>query len=140
MTGAPPSVPRRLSVVHSALVVGVVVIMLVFGVVRELATFQSAPELLTVFRIVAFAELAAVVLVARVLWGRVSPLREAANVVQWWSGQAGRLIIVWSLAEGAAMLGGVLWLLTGDRLILVGVTGVALALLVMYRPSRVAER
>ncbi len=126
--------------VHGSLVGGVAVIMTALAFVREVAAPAARPDLLPVFRAVAFAELAVAIVVARVLWARIPSRARATDEAAWWRDAAGPAVVVWSLAEGSALLGGVLWFLTGDPWILIGVTGVALAILVASRPGRLAER
>jgi hypothetical protein len=46
-----------------------------------------------------------------------------------------RAMVVWAVAEGAALAGAMFWLLTGDFVILAVVTGVALVLLAANRPG-----
>lgn len=119
---------------------GIVLIVIVFTLVRQVAEIAFDPALVPVFRIVTAAVLVGALFTAGLLWSRIPALRDWPDQAAWWREQAGRAVVVWALAEGAAMMGGVVWFLTGDPLILVGVTGAALAMLVMYRPGRLAER
>ncbi len=54
----------------------------------------------------------------------------------WWRANVQRALVVWALAEGSALVGAALWLLTGDLAVLAGVCGAALAVLALNRPGR----
>ncbi len=89
-----------------------------------------------IFRVVAALELGLAVVVAQVMKTRIARLDPSGDRDAWWMSHAGRVLIVWAMIEGSAVLGAVFWFLTGDGVILAGVSAVALALLVMNRPAR----
>ena len=125
--------------VHFGLVLGVVMIVLVFNVVRPALGLEPSSELTTVFRIVAVLLLFLTVVLMRLVKGQIEPIRSSDERDAWWGANLPKAIVVWALADGAAMAGAVFWLLTGDWVILAVVTGVALALLVMHRPAVLME-
>jgi hypothetical protein len=130
---------RSVSIIYGALVVGAVLTLVGFGLVREVVS-QEPPDLpLLAVRLVAFAELAAVVVIARIVRMRIQPYDGATDEHAWWRHHGARGIIIWALAEGSTLFGAVLWFISGDRLILAGVAGVSLALLVAFRPARLLQ-
>ena len=130
---------RAAQVVHFGLVLGVVMIVLIFAVVRPALALEQMGELTTVFRIVAVLLLFVTVVVMRLVKGQIEPIRSRDDRDAWWQATLPKAIVVWALADGAAMAGSVFWLLTGDYVILAVVTGVSLALLVMHRPAVLEE-
>lgn len=134
-----PSPYRAAQVVHFGMVLGVVIIVLVFTVMRPALAVERMGELTTVFRIVALLALFLTVIVMRLVKAQIEPIRSRDDRDAWWQAVLPKAIVVWALADGAAMLGAVFWLLTGDYLILAVVTGVALAMLVLHRPAVLME-
>lgn len=130
---------RAAQLVHFGLVLGIVMIVLVFAFVRPALGVEQMDELTAVFRIVAVLLLFVTVVVMRLVRGQIEPIRSRDDRDAWWQATLPKAIVVWALADGAAMAGAVFWLLTGDYVILAVVTGVALALLVMQRPAVLAE-
>lgn len=130
---------RAAQLVHFGLVLGIVMIVLVFTLVRPALGLARMDELTTVFRLVAILLLFVTVVVMRLARSRIEPIRSRDERDAWWQANLAKTIVVWALADGAAMLGAVFWLLTGDYVILSVVTGVALALLVMHRPAVLEE-
>jgi hypothetical protein len=121
--------------VHFGLVLGIGMIVLVFSFMRPALGVEQMDELTTVFRLVAIALLFVTVLAMRLTRSRIEPIRSRDERDAWWQANLPKVIVVWALADGAAMVGAVFWLLTGDYVILAVVTGVALALLLMHRPA-----
>ena len=134
-----PLSARTAQILHSAMVAGVVVIAIVFGMLGRLAPLGHLEELVTLFRFVAVAELAMAAVVMRLMRARLEPLRRGGEPDAWWGRFGSRAILIWALAEGSAVFGAVLWFLTGDVVLLAGVTGIALILLVMHRPRTLTE-
>ena len=129
------SLYRAAQLVHFGLVLGIAMIVLVFSVVRPVLGVEQMDDLTTVFRLVAILLLFLTVILMRLFRSRIEPIRSRDERDAWWRANLPKVIIVWALADGAAMVGAVFWLLTGDYVILAVVTGVALALLVMHRPA-----
>jgi hypothetical protein len=130
---------RAARLVHFGLVLGVVMIVLVFAIVRPALGIEAMDQLTTVLRIVAVLLLFASVVVMRLARSRIEPIRSRDDREAWWLASLPKAIVVWALADGTATAGAVFWLLTGDYVILAVVTGVALALLVMHRPAVLEE-
>lgn len=120
---------------HLGLVLGVVIIVLTFAIARPTLGEEPTAELTTAFRIASVALMFVTVVAMRLVRARIEPIRSRDDRDAWWQVNLPKAIIVWALADGAAMVGSVFWLLTGDYVILAVVTGVALALLVMHRPA-----
>ncbi len=110
---------------HFGLVLGIGMIVLVFSFMRPALGVEQMDELTTVFRLIAIALLFVTVLAMRLTRSRIEPIRSRDERDAWWQANLPKVIVVWALADGAAMVGAVFWLLTGDYVILAVVTGVA---------------
>jgi len=127
-------------IIHAAMTAGVVVIVVTFGVVRQVAPPEPLDELVWVFRLIALVNVIVVIVMARMLRSQLGPLERGEHEDAWWRAYGVPIVLVWALAEGAATVGAVFWLLTGDMPMLVGVSAVSLAVLVANRPTRIVER
>ncbi|NIN11488.1 MAG: hypothetical protein GTN62_08280 [Gemmatimonadales bacterium] len=125
---------RTATLIHGAMVTGVVLIIVVFVFLRQAIEQEPYRDLVLVFRIVALAELVFAAILIRVVRHRMAPFEPAGDEAEWWRAHLAQAVIIWALAEGAALLGAILWFLTADVALLVGVAGVALALLVLNHP------
>ena len=127
-------------VIHTAMVAGVVMIVVMFAVVRQVSQPEPLTALLWVLRLIALANVVGVMVLARIFRSQLGQVDAADSEDAWWRANSIPALVVWALAEGAAFLGAVFWLLTGDMLILVGVSAVSLMVLVANRPAALAER
>ena len=123
-------------VIHTAMVAGVVMIVSTFGLLRQVSQLHPLDQLLWILRLIALVNVVGVVLLVRVFRSQLSPLADAGDEDTWWRVHAMPVLFIWALAEGASVLGAVFWFLTGDPLILVGVSAFCLAVLVTNRPAR----
>lgn len=57
----------------------------------------------------------------------------------WWAANVGRAVAIWALADGAAIVGAVAYLLAGDTLVLALAAGWAVAMFVGYAPGRLTN-
>jgi hypothetical protein len=132
-----PAISAR--IIHAALVLGV---MLFWAVSWYAGTRISLPVSAIPDRKVLYLGL---FLVSAVLFGaavytagRLTPPAPGISQDDWWRGNLGRAIQVWSLVEAPAILGTTTYLLTHDfRTLIAPFTG--LLLFVNYRPSRLTE-
>jgi len=122
-------------IIHTAMVAGVVMIVAVFAVVRQVSQPEPLAELLWILRLIALANVVGVMVLARIFRSQLSPLTAAENEDAWWRANSVPVLVMWALAEGAALVGAVFWLLTGDMPILIGVSAVSLLVLVANRPA-----
>ena len=131
-----PSTPqfteRAARVIHSALFAGVFVIFAAFLAATRLATVPE--DLPIVLRYVGLAQLLAFSIIIIRLRALIPMFEERDDRDGWWAVNGQRVIMLWVLAEGTATVGGVIWFLTADSLMLV-VLGAALVLLFRLRPS-----
>jgi hypothetical protein len=117
------------------MVAGVVMIVVMFAVVRQVSEPEPLAELLWILRLIALANVVGVMVLARIFRSQLSPLAAAENEDAWWRANSVPVLVVWAVAEGAALVGAVFWLLTGDMPILIGVSAVSLLVLVTNRPA-----
>lgn len=127
-----PNIPR---ILHAALTVGAIVTLVAFVLVSRVAPAPAA-DLTTVLRAAAGAEILTMVVLMKLVAGRVEPLGMGEDADAWWRTQAPRAIVLWALAEGSAALGAVFWFLSRDQLLLVALGGFGLGALLWLRPGR----
>jgi hypothetical protein len=138
-TVGPQHPDRVFPLLHKILLIGVITTVVVFGIVRTVVALTPMADLVPVLRVAALAVLVGGYLVMRIVRRAIPPLDPGGNPAAWWGEHGRRALILWVVAEGVTMVGAVFWFLTNDVVVLVGVAGVALALLVMNRPSRLME-
>lgn len=126
---------RTARIVHAGIVGGVAIMILVIAALRTTLSLDPFDQLTTVFRVVAVGVLLVSVFVMRAVRSSVEPVAPRGDRDAWWRANMARAMVVWAVAEGAALAGAMFWLLTGDFVILVVVTGVSLALLAANRPG-----
>jgi hypothetical protein len=90
-----------------------------------------------VLRTVAIVLLAGATVALRIVRATLSPMQGDANV--WWVANLGRAMGIWALADGAAVAGGVAYLLSGDGLVLALAAGWAAAMFVRHTPGRLTD-
>jgi hypothetical protein len=138
---APPPV-RELQasprILYTALFAGVVFLAPIIVALRLVTTVVDLPEAVPVLRIAAVVLLVVLALTARRLRERMAPLGPGGDENAWWNAHLGSALIVWALSEGVALLGSVLFFVTGDVLMLVLLAG-GFVLLVQSRPSRLMD-
>lgn len=125
--------------IHTAMVFGVVTIVGMFAILRQVSQPEPLSQLVWILRLIAFANVVGVVLLVRVFRTQLGPLQAVESEDAWWRVFAMPVLFIWALAEGASVLGAVFWLLTGDLLILIGVSAVSMMVLVVNRPTRLFE-
>jgi hypothetical protein len=132
------TVPSTARVLHAALTLSA---MLIVGVVVVLSRLSppAAPQLTTVLRAAAGAEMLTIAVLMKVVTAQVEPLRMGEDAGAWWAAQAPRAIVLWALAEATAAIGGVFWFLTRDLLVLVALGGFGLGALLWTRPGRLVS-
>jgi hypothetical protein len=122
-------------VLHAALVAGVVVMLGAVTLVRQAAAFEGAPLPLSALRLAAFAAAVLALAANRALRMGFPAFGGGRDGTAWWQANGRRVLVVWALAEGTATIGAVLWLLSGDAVVLAVASGVGLLLLLTGRPA-----
>ncbi|MBI2072349.1 MAG: hypothetical protein HYW06_02720 [Gemmatimonadetes bacterium] len=125
-------VPR---ILHAALTLTAILIIGVFVALARVSP-PPAPNLTTVLRAAAGAEILTVVVLMKLVSGQIEALRTGEDAAAWWAAQGPRAIVLWALAEATAAIGGVFWYLARDPLLLVGLGGFGLGALVWMRPGK----
>jgi hypothetical protein len=90
-------------------------------------------------RVVGLVLLVSGFLVTGMLSGSIAPRQTDQGARAWWQANSSKAVITWAIAEGLAVVGGVLYLLTGDLVLLAGLGGGGLVILVLNRPQRMME-
>jgi len=106
----------------------------VLGIVTPMSTLPNLP-----FRVVGLVLLVVGFVATGMLSGGIPPCRAEERASEWWRANSTRAVITWAAAEGLAILGGVLWLLSGDLILYVCLVGGGLVLLLLNRPKRMME-
>ncbi|HLB35185.1 MAG TPA: hypothetical protein VJL31_01300 [Gemmatimonadales bacterium] len=129
------TVPSTARVLHAALTLSAMLILGVLVVLSRLSP-PAAPQLTTVLRAAAGAEILTMAVLMKLVTAQVEPLRTGEDPDAWWMAQAPRAIVLWALAEATAAIGGVFWFLTRDLLLLIALGGFGLGALIWMRPGR----
>lgn len=138
-----PAGPNRTTatILHLALMLGPLVLVGVAVVLRAAPDspfrLRSGMPLATL-RLVGGVVAAGCYTAALLLRGRLDPPAGGESEDHWWAANQPRAVVLWALIEGAMLLGGVLFLLSGDLPILLGVTGTGLLLMLAFTPQRLA--
>jgi hypothetical protein len=130
-----PTTPR---VLHAALTLSAILIVGVLVLVSRLSP-PAAPDLGTVLRVAAGAEILTVAVLMKLVTAQIEPLRAGEDAGSWWTAQAPRAIVCWALAEASAALGGVFWFLTRDPLVLLALGAFGVGALLWTRPERLVS-
>ncbi len=128
------------SLVYLAIVFGAVLTVLVLVIVGASGVVSPIPDIPhTIVRVVSLVFLVSGVAVVGIISGGVRPRQGDMDELAWWRANSSRAVIAWAAAEGLAVVGGVLWLLTGDWVPLAGLGVGGLVVLVLNRPGRLME-
>jgi hypothetical protein len=73
------------------------------------------------------------------LSGSIPPRQPDQDKGAWWKANGTKAGATWATAEGLAIIGGVLYFLTGDLVLLAGLGGGGLVILMLNRPGRMME-
>lgn len=121
------------TLVHAALMGGVVVVTTVLALVRPTAGPGALPGpwlLYGVFGVAAASCAAALILASRL------PADTPAGVEDWWAARLPQVMVVWALLDAPALLAAVAHFLTGSPLPFV-ITAVVLGLFLLHAPGRI---
>ncbi len=123
-------------IIHGAISLGLVVIFAVFLYLRNQATIEFSAGTARALRLSGFVILAAAVLGAQLMRGRIRPPERSDDRCAWWTGTLPQATVVWAVAEAGGLAAIVLGWLIGDTTLLALGAAVGLALLFVSRPSR----
>ena len=129
---------RSAKILHGSLLAGVVMLLLVTGWVHGTTSPILGPNVGSAFTISGLAVLAAALIALRFL---PSPddVPAVAQASAQWGTSLSRMIVRWSVIQGACLVNAVLWFITRDRVSL-GATLVGLTVLLLFlRPARELE-
>jgi hypothetical protein len=130
-----PMSSRTASLVHTMLVAGVAVVVVMLAVVRIAYGGATLEGEASVFRIVGAAVLLGGIVAIQAFRRSIPPRRTDEDLEAWWGAYGVRAVIVWAQADGLAMIGAVFWFLTGDVLFIALVL-YGLLTLAFSRPGR----
>jgi hypothetical protein len=119
--------------IHLSLVLGVLLFLAVALFVRRGPPAVAHPQIPTLV-VVAGVPL---LILSQLLRARLSSRRTAEPSDSWWQANLTPAIVVWSLIEGASLLGIVGFWITGNRLPL-ALTAAGIVLFVLAAPGRLA--
>jgi hypothetical protein len=123
-------------VIHGAISGGLVLVFAVFVYLQRQLAIEFPAEGARVVRIAGYTLLAAAILGAQFLRGRLTSPRSGEDLSGWWTLNLPKAVVVWALAEGGGLGTIVLGWVIGDTTLLALGGAVALALLFVSRPSR----
>jgi len=126
-------------VLHAAVMVSALTATLLLAGLRTIGAVPigAPPVPAGLMRVVAFVLLAGATVMLRLLRAALAPMQSDRD--RWWDTNLGRALAMWALADGAAIVGGVAFLLAGDGLVLALAVGWAVAMFVQYTPGRLTD-
>jgi hypothetical protein len=104
---------RSARIVHAGMLGGVAIMILVITALRTTLSLDPFDQLTTVFRGVAVGVLVLAVFVMRTVRSSMELIEPRGDRDAWWRANMARAMVVWAVAEGAALAGAMFWLLTG---------------------------
>ena len=132
--GSPATLVFFAIAVGAVLTLAVLVTLGAGGIVYPIPDFP-----LTLVRVVGLVLLVAGFTVTGMLSGSIPPRQSNQDERAWWQANSQKAVGTWAMAEGLAVVGGVLYLLTGDLVLLVGLGGGGLMILLLNRSQRLME-
>ena len=133
-----PSLESRVRIIHGVMLAATIAVPVILAVVRIVVGQTGIEQPARVLAIIAPAVAAVAVLVSSRVRRRI-PALGRTPAAEWWTANMQSAVVLWSLAEGTGMLAGVAYFLTGDLPATLLAFGVAVGLLLMYAPTRLAE-
>jgi hypothetical protein len=127
-------------VLHAAIMVSALTIALLLAGMRTIGAVPIGtppPVPVGIMRVAAVALLAGATVILRLLRASLAPRH--ADRDAWWANNLGRALAIWALADGAAIVGGVAFLLSGDGLVLALAVSWAVAMFLQYTPGRMTD-
>lgn len=101
-----PVTERVARIIHTALVVGVLVILAALYALRGAVTVAVEGDTWTIVRYVSLTALILIGVVVYHLRVRIPAIGVDEDRDAWWAANAQRVIVLWVVAEGTATLGG----------------------------------
>jgi len=129
---------RTGSIIHVVLIGAILSTVIVLGSVRSLVNFALLDEAELLIRFIGGVVLVASLVLVRLVRSGVIPRQRGQDRNSWWAANAGRVLVIWAVADAVAMCGTVFWFLTGDP-VLLALTAFGLLLLVLNRPGRLID-
>lgn len=133
-TSAGSAVPN-VRLIHLSMPLGV---LLFLGVALFVRASEPAPAGASPLPMIALAAGAPALLLALLLRSRLPSRASSTPEPAWWEANLGRVMVIWAMLEGAALLGVVAYFITGETPPL-AVTAAALVLFAMVAPGRLAN-
>jgi len=128
------------ALLHLVIVVGAIVTVAILAMLSTTGIVEPIPEIpLTVVRAAGLVLLVSGFTVAGMLSGRIPPRQTDQDELAWWQANAQKAVVTWAAGEGLAVVGGVLFLLTADVVVLAGLGGGGLLIILLNRPARMME-
>ncbi|KPK83189.1 MAG: hypothetical protein AMS25_00885 [Gemmatimonas sp. SM23_52] len=123
-------------VIHTAITGGLVAIFGALIYMRSEVALEFAAEGVRVLRVTGYGLLAASVIGAQMLRGRIAPPGRGAQLGEWWTANLPKAVVVWAVAESGGLAALVLGWASADTTLMALGAAVGLALLFVNRPSR----
>lgn len=126
---------RSAYAVHFALVVSLAVVAAIFWVVRDVVQLDLPLIAIRIMRYGAVVELVVVGVLVNRIRSRMSLQQPETELDPWWHTNGAKVVVTWALTQSSGLTGVMLWLLTGDALILAAVVAGSLVMLLRLGPS-----
>lgn len=139
MTGERPAPARTARVVWAAVALSATTATVILVALRTMGSVPAPAVVIPPIplRVASVVLLLGATVALRVVRATFPAVRSDRG--EWWAAHLGRVVAVWALADGMAILGAVAFLLTGDSLVLALAVGWAAAMFVGYAPGRLTN-
>jgi hypothetical protein len=134
-----PGPDAKARIIHGVMLGATIAVPTILASVRIMAGSTGTEHSARIVVVIALAAAGLAMVVSLILRGRLGSLQASAGRDAWWTANLGRAVALWSLAEGAGLLAGVAYFLTGNLPATLLAFAVAILLLLMYAPSRLGE-
>ena len=128
---------RLARLIHVALLASMLAIGAIFVAMRMMVPMGPTDVPRYIFWVVGVAVTAGHLMVMRVIRGRIPEYKRSMDRADWWRVAFPPAVLIWALAVGMALIGTVLWFVTGDAALLFVVAAGLIALL-WNRPGSLA--
>lgn len=136
---AAPTSLTQLRIVHVALMASSLVITGVLWWVRSMP--GAAPPANPVTAMILYVGLAVGALalaVGMAAWKTITPYERPADLAAWLKSAAPRMVVTWGLCEGAAVVGGVTYFMTGSTVACGALSLLAVLAVIFHSPGKLA--
>jgi hypothetical protein len=131
--------PRlQLRIIHVALLLSAITITAIIWMIRRMPNAAPPPSEAThLILYVGLAVGALALALAVLVWRNIPAFAPPTDPAAWARAAVPRMVVAWAMLEGAAVVGGVTYFVTGNAVACGGLSGLAIVALVFHSPGKV---